>query len=188
MFHGALLLTTPPPLAADADLAKRVIESKGSKVAKHIVMLLSVSVFVILITFGHIPRLQNRQFYFRVLYNDGTVESVSMFTRFVGTPVLFLCKFIVKSIVYKGRTIIIKMPLVRNVMPKRELRGFLRKREEDRSRRLSSLRKSRSRRRSSLRAASSRSSKGRAESESEPSTSEVSGSVRVAVALELALR
>ena len=73
-----------------------MIESKGSKVAKHIVMLLSVSVyiFVILSAFGHIPRLENRQFYFRVLYNDGTVESVSMFTRFVTTPVLFLCKFI----------------------------------------------------------------------------------------------
>ena len=86
-----------------------MIESKGSKVAKHIVMLLSVSVyiFVILSAFGHIPRLENRQFYFRVLYNDGTVESVSMFTRFVATPVLFLCKFIGKSLVYKGRTIII---------------------------------------------------------------------------------
>ena len=36
-----------------------------------------------------------------------------------------LVVFIVKSLVYKGRTVIIKMPLVRHVMPKLKVRGFL---------------------------------------------------------------
>ena len=56
-----------------------------------------------------------------------------MFTRLTATPLLFMTKFIVKSLVYKGRTVIIKMPLVRHVMPKRELRDFLRRRQEGRS-------------------------------------------------------
>ena len=64
------------------------------------------------------------------MYNHGAVETVSMFTRFMATPLLFICKFIVKSLAYRGRTVIIHMPLVRHVMPKRELRGFLRRREE----------------------------------------------------------
>ena len=120
----------PLPLAADADLAKRVIESKGSKVAKQIGFLLGFSIFTILITFGHFPRVENHEHHYHLMYNEGTVESVSMFTRFVATPLLFNFKFIVKSLVYKGRTIIIKMPLVRHVMPKRELRDFLRRRAE----------------------------------------------------------
>ena len=138
MIHGALL-TTPLQLAADADLAKRVIEGKASKVVKQSVMLLGMSIFTILITFGYFPRVENRQYHFHLMYNEGTVESVSMFTRFMSTPLLFNFKFIVKSLVYKGRTTIIKMLLVRHVMPKRELRDFLRRRGEDRSRRLSSI-------------------------------------------------
>ena len=120
-----------PPLA-DADLAKRVIESKGSNVAKHVVLLLGSSIFIILMTFGHFPRVENRQYHYHLMYNEGTVESVSMSTRFAFTPLLFNFKFIVKSLVYKGRTTTIKMPLVRHVMPKRELRDFLRRRAEGR--------------------------------------------------------
>ena len=116
------------PLAVDADLTKRVIESKGSKVARHVGFLLGVSIFTILVTFGHFSRVGNSQYHFHLMYNEGTVESVSMFTRFMSTPLIFNFKFIVKSLVYKGRTVIIKMPLVRHVMPKRELRGFLRRR------------------------------------------------------------
>jgi len=122
----------PLPLAADADLAKRVIESKGSKVYKQIGVLLGFSIFTILITFGHFPRVENHQYHYRFLYNEGMVESVSTFTQFFATPLLFNFKFIVKSLVYKGRTVIIKMPLVRHVMPKRGLRSFLRRRAEGR--------------------------------------------------------
>ena len=46
------------------------------------------------------------------------------------TAILFNFKFIVKSLLYKDRTVIIKMPLVRHVMPKRGLQGFLRRRAE----------------------------------------------------------
>ena len=139
MIHGALLTTchlynSQLSLVADADLSKRVIESKGSKVAyKQIGFLLGFFILTILTTFGHIPRVENRRYHFHFLYNEGTVESVSMCTRFIATPLLFNFKFIVKSLVYKGRTVIIKMPLVRHVMPKRELRGFLRRRQEGRS-------------------------------------------------------
>ena len=129
----------PLPLSADADLAKRVIESKRSKVYKQIGVLLGMSIFTILITFGHVPRAENHEYHYHLMYNEGTVESVSMFTRFMSTPLLFMTKFIVKSLVYKGRTIIIKMPLVRHVMPKRELRGFLRRRAEGRSRSMSMI-------------------------------------------------
>jgi len=120
-------------LVADADLAKRVIESQRSKAAKHVVLLLVLSIVAILITFGHFPKMENRQYHYHLMYNEGTVESVSMFTRFIATPLLFNFKFIVKSLVYKGRTIIIKMPLVRHVMPKRKLRGFLRRRAQGRA-------------------------------------------------------
>ena len=109
---------------------------------KHIVLFLGFSVFTILMTFGHFPRAENRQYHFHLMYNEGTVESVSMFTRFAATPLLFLCKFIVKSIVYKGRTVIIKIPLVRHVMPKRELWGFLRRHAEGQSSNRAALRMS----------------------------------------------
>ena len=123
----------PLPLAADADLAKRVIESKGSKVAKHVGSVVCLFIFTILLTFDHFPRAENYEYSYHLMYNEGMVETVSMFTRFMATPLLFMTKFLVKSLVYKGRTVIIKMPLVRHVMPKRELRSFLRRRQEGRS-------------------------------------------------------
>ena len=107
--------------------------SKGSKVCKPIILLLGMILFTTLMTFGHFPRVENRQYHFHLMYNEGAVGSVSMFTRLMATPLLFQCKLIVKSLVYKGRTVIIKIRLVRHVMPKRELRSFLRRRQEGRS-------------------------------------------------------
>ena len=120
----------------------RKIRSNGSGVVKYINILLGATIFTVLLTFNHFPRAGNHEYSFHFLYNQGAVEMVSMFTRFAATPLLFLCKFVVKSIVYKGRTVIIKIPLVRHVMPKRELWGFLRRRAEGRSSRKSRLRSS----------------------------------------------
>ena len=103
-------------------------------------MFLVLTVYTILLTFGLFPRADNHKYEFNLLYNKGAVEVGSMFTQLVFTPLLFLCKFTIKSLVYKGRTVVIKMPLVRHVMPNRELRGFLRRRQGGRaelSRRLS---------------------------------------------------
>jgi hypothetical protein len=96
-------------------------------------MLLAAAVFTILLTFDHFPRAKNHEYSYHFIRNEGVVETVSMFTRLMSTPLLFMCKFIVKSLVYKGRTVVIKMPLVRHVMPKRGLRSFLRRRQEGRS-------------------------------------------------------
>ena len=120
----------------------RKIRSNGSGVVKYINILLGATIFTVLLTFNHFPRAGNHEYSFHFLYNQGAVEMVSMFTRFMATPLLFLCKFIVKSLVYKGRTVIIKLPLTRHVMPKRKLRGFLRKRAEGRSRSMDRLRSS----------------------------------------------
>ena len=117
-------------LPADADLTERKIKSKASGAVKYLSMLLGAAVFTILLTFDHFPRAKNYEYSYHFIRNEGVVETVSMFTRLITTQLLFMCKFIVKSLVYKGRTVIIKMPLVRHVMPKRELRGFLRRRAE----------------------------------------------------------
>ena len=109
-----------------------MILSKLGSAPKYVLMLLAMSAVTILITFGLLPRAENHKYSYQITNNEGTVEVVSMFTRFMATPLLFLCKFLVKSLVYKGRTVVIKMPLVRHVMPKRELRDFLRRRGEDR--------------------------------------------------------
>ena len=124
--NHALILALP----ADADLTERKIKSKASGVVKHISMLLAIAVVTILLTFDHFPRAKNYEYSYHIIYNKGVVETVSMFTRFTATPLLFMTKFIVKSLMYEGRTIIIKMPLVRHVMPKRELQGFPRRRAE----------------------------------------------------------
>mmetsp|Transcript_104276 Transcript_104276/g.300564 ORF Transcript_104276/g.300564 Transcript_104276/m.300564 type:complete len:153 (-) Transcript_104276:1623-2081(-) len=121
-------------LAADADLATRKIRSKASGAVKYTLMFLSLSTHTILLTFGHFPGSENHVFHFHFINNHGTVEVVSMFTRFIATPLLFMIKFIVKSLVYRDRTVIIKMPLIRHVMPKRKLRGFLRQRKVSRAR------------------------------------------------------
>mmetsp|Transcript_15974 Transcript_15974/g.37216 ORF Transcript_15974/g.37216 Transcript_15974/m.37216 type:complete len:522 (+) Transcript_15974:3-1568(+) len=120
-------------LLADADLAVRKIRSKGSGVFPYVTWLLGMAAFIILLTFGHFPRSKNHKYHFQLIRNHGTVEVVSTFTRLVFTPLLFLCKFIVKILVYKGRTVVIKMPLVRHVIPKRKLRALLSKRQEGRS-------------------------------------------------------
>jgi len=117
-------------LAADTDLAKRVIKNKKASAPKYIIMFLVLTVYTILLTFGLFPRANNHKYEFNLLYNKGAVEVGSMFTQLVFTPLLFLCKFTIKSLVYKGRTVIIKMPLTRHVMPKRELHDFLRRRGE----------------------------------------------------------
>ena len=120
-------------LPADADLTERKIKSKASGAVKYLSMLLALAVFTILLTFDHFPRAKNYEYSYHFMRNEGVVETVSMFTRFMATPLLFMTKFLVKNLVYKGRTVIIKMPLVRHVMPKWELRGFLRRRAEGRS-------------------------------------------------------
>ena len=96
-------------------------------------MLLALAVFTILLTFDHFPRAKNYEYSYHIMYEEVTVETVSMFTRFMATPLFFMAKFIVKSLMYKGRTIIIKISLIRHVMPKRRLQGFLRRRAEGRS-------------------------------------------------------
>ena len=127
-------------LLADADLSKRKIVTKGSGTVKYFGILLGMIAFTILLTFDHFPRSENHEYYFHFINNRGTVEVVSLFARFMTTPLLFTTKFVVKSLVYKGRAVIIKILLVRNVMPKRELRAFLRRRQEGRSGRLSCMR------------------------------------------------
>lgn len=102
-------------------------------------MLLAVSAVSIMMTFDLFPRAENHIYSFYFAYNEGAVETVSMFTRFICTPLIFLCKSIVKSILYKGRTVIIKVPLVRHVMAKGKVRGFLGQHEESRYRRKSSF-------------------------------------------------
>jgi hypothetical protein len=114
-------------LPADADLTERKIKSKASGAVKYLSMLLAFAVFTILLTFDHFPRAKNYEYSYHIIYNKGVLETASMSTRFMATPLLFMTKFLVKSLVYKGRTVIIKMPLTRHVMPKRELHDFLRR-------------------------------------------------------------
>jgi len=123
---------TSLPRAADADLEVRKINSSSTEsgVLKYVSILLGTIAATALITFGLFPRCQTQVYSVHFLYNKGMVETVSMFTRLMSTPLLFMCKFIVKSLVYKGRTVIIKIPLVRHVMPKRRLNAFLRRRAQ----------------------------------------------------------
>eukprot|EP00618_Florenciella_parvula_P005737 CAMPEP_0119477010 /NCGR_PEP_ID=MMETSP1344-20130328/7318_1 /TAXON_ID=236787 /ORGANISM="Florenciella parvula, Strain CCMP2471" /LENGTH=107 /DNA_ID=CAMNT_0007510909 /DNA_START=157 /DNA_END=477 /DNA_ORIENTATION=+ len=104
-------------LPADADLTERKIKSKASGAVKYLSMLLAAAVFTILLTFDHFPRAKNYEYSYHIIHKEGTVETVSMFTRFMATPLFFMAKFIVKSLMYKGRTIIIKISLIRHVMP-----------------------------------------------------------------------
>jgi len=127
---GFMMTFTVNVLLADADLATRKINSKASDILRYINILLGVTTFSVLLTFDHFPRAKNHGYKYQVMYNEGTMEVVSMFTRFMVTVLLFACKFVVKSFVYKGRTVIIKIPLVRHVMPKRRLNAFLRRRAQ----------------------------------------------------------
>lgn len=110
------------PLAGDADLSKRVINAKGKGLAKDIWMFLWGVAFSLFLVFKLCPRSDNHAVFYHFIYNRGTFEVVAASVRFMGTPLLFITKFIVKSIVYPGRTAIIKVPLVRHVMPKKEVR------------------------------------------------------------------
>ena len=125
--------------AADADLATRVIKSKSASAFKYIALLVALAIVTTLLTFGHFPRSINHEYSYRIIYNQGSVEVASMSTQFMASPLLFMTKFTIKSLVYKGRTVVIKMPLVRHVMPKRGVRGFLRRRAEGRSRSMSMI-------------------------------------------------
>ena len=118
---------------ADADLAARNIEKQKGTFVKYVNILLGTLIYFVPLVFGVFQHHAENQVYsFKLLQNEGAVESISMCARFISTPLLFNFKFIVKSLVYKGRTVIIKMPLIRHVMPKRGLRDFLRRRAEGR--------------------------------------------------------
>ena len=66
------------------------------------------------------------------------------------TPLIFLAKYAFKLHMHgSDRTVVIKIPLVRNVMPKRQLAAFLRGRDERRTSRRSELLSRRSARGSS---------------------------------------
>jgi hypothetical protein len=49
------------------------------------------------------------------------------------TPLILMAKFVFRMIVDKGRTVIIKMPLIRLIMTKGELPAYLQMREAGRS-------------------------------------------------------
>ena len=85
---------------------------------------------------------------------------------------MFLAKFIFKLYMHgSDRTIVIKIPLVREVMPKGELAAFLRSRDERRSSRRSTL--ASSSRRSASRSSPSRRSAIRGLQEEHPRTARV---------------
>tara|TARA_A100001015_G_C14613316_1_gene565052 strand:+ start:51 stop:416 length:366 start_codon:yes stop_codon:yes gene_type:complete len=76
-------------LFSDADLAKRKIQSNGANYL-HISMLVAIFIFTVLLTFNVFPRAHNKTFKVDFVNNSGTVESVSMFTRAMATPLLFM--------------------------------------------------------------------------------------------------
>jgi len=70
----------------------------------------------------------NQRFSFHFLHNEGVVETMALCSSFLSTPALFMCKMIVKSAVYPGRCVIIKVPLTRVTLQKKNLRAYLRRR------------------------------------------------------------
>jgi len=130
-----VLMYTINVLLGDADLTKRAVESKSSRAVKYALFLVLLLVVTVMLTFGLFRRAENRKFRFKIFNNDEEVESISLYFRFVSTPLVFLCKHIVKSIQHRGRTIVIKMPLIRHDCTKRELYDILRQRDHDHSHR-----------------------------------------------------
>ena len=112
----------------DADLTKRVIEARKSRLGKFVGAFAGLGIFTVLLTFGLFPDAKNRRFTFSLLRNELAVETIALSSRLLSTPLLLLCKFIVKSYRDPSRTNVIKIPLVRHMMHKKDLRRRLRER------------------------------------------------------------
>ena len=116
--------------AADADLTKRAIESKSNRAVKYAIILFFIVTFAVLLTFGCLSRALNRPCSVSMVKNEFVVKSINLFARFFTTPVIFNVKFIATSILHKGRTTVIKVPLIRYDFTKRELKAHLVERAE----------------------------------------------------------
>ena len=79
-------------MPADADLTARKIERQGSGVQTTVGILALVSAFNGLLTLGLFPRAHNHMYQFYFMYNEEAVETISMSTRLLATPLLFMTK------------------------------------------------------------------------------------------------
>eukprot|EP00620_Florenciella_sp_RCC1587_P023068 CAMPEP_0182567492 /NCGR_PEP_ID=MMETSP1324-20130603/8708_1 /TAXON_ID=236786 /ORGANISM="Florenciella sp., Strain RCC1587" /LENGTH=162 /DNA_ID=CAMNT_0024781503 /DNA_START=103 /DNA_END=591 /DNA_ORIENTATION=- len=98
-----------------------------------------------MVVFGACPSASSvHELSFTLFNSQLKISFISMFAQFLTTPLIFLAKFIFTLYMYANQTVVIKIPLVREVMPKRGLAVFLRSRDERRSshRRTLSLRRS----------------------------------------------
>jgi hypothetical protein len=98
----------------------------------YIVILVGALLFYAPLAFGLLAHSENRLLDYEFLRNSGQLESISLSLRFVSYPLPFICKAIWKTLRHPGRAIVVKFPLRRHCMPKSELRGFLRRRQQAR--------------------------------------------------------
>ena len=134
---STLLVVTHHPYpafapSADADLSPRAVEGKRSRAVTYIVILVGALLFFTPLAFGLVVYSENRLLDYEFLRNSGQLESISLSLRFVSYPLPFLLKAIWKTLRHPGRAIVVKFPLRRHCMPKSELRGFLRRRQQAR--------------------------------------------------------
>mmetsp|Transcript_96322 Transcript_96322/g.274452 ORF Transcript_96322/g.274452 Transcript_96322/m.274452 type:complete len:491 (-) Transcript_96322:119-1591(-) len=119
-------------LLADADLSPRAVEGRRSRAVTYVIILVGVLLSFTPLAFGLLAHSENRLLDYEFLRNSGQLESISLSLRFVSYPLPFLFKAIWKTLRHPGRAIVVKFPLRRHCMPKSELRGFLRRRQQAR--------------------------------------------------------
>mmetsp|Transcript_12546 Transcript_12546/g.34109 ORF Transcript_12546/g.34109 Transcript_12546/m.34109 type:complete len:704 (+) Transcript_12546:149-2260(+) len=138
-------------LLFDADLTEQGIRGAASALPLYVITFIMFAwMYIMFVTGGYPSASSAHEFSFVFIRTHIRTSFLSIFTRFITTPLLFLAKFIFKKYRYgSDLTAVIKIRLIREVMPKRDLAAFLRSRDERRSSRRSALTSRRSAGRSS---------------------------------------
>mmetsp|Transcript_12558 Transcript_12558/g.34158 ORF Transcript_12558/g.34158 Transcript_12558/m.34158 type:complete len:340 (+) Transcript_12558:2-1021(+) len=120
-------------LFADADIRERFIRDGGSLMPVYAVAFLVILALYLTFALGGFPSTTDREITFTFLKSEIRIGTMSIWTRFMSIPVIILAKFVFKLWRHGSmRTLVIKIPLARNVVRKGDLEDFLRRRQQER--------------------------------------------------------
>mmetsp|Transcript_10951 Transcript_10951/g.29350 ORF Transcript_10951/g.29350 Transcript_10951/m.29350 type:complete len:957 (+) Transcript_10951:122-2992(+) len=114
-------------LSNDCDLRRKRLENGTGTGTGLILSLVAYLVWTFFFVMGGFPSAKNHTYSFIIGNRTVVLGSMSLLSRFMSTPILYMGVSAYYNCVHKGKCSVIKIPLARKRMPKAEVAGFLKR-------------------------------------------------------------
>ena len=114
-------------LSNDCDLRRKRLENGTGTGTGLILSLVAYLVWTFFFVMGGFPSAKNHTYSFIIGNRTVVLGSMSLLSRFMSTPILYMGVSAYYNCVHKGKCSVIKIPLARKRMPKAEVADFLKR-------------------------------------------------------------